>query len=116
MIGGLEMSKNGLSFEYDFDLSTWGLEETQYEGGPHGGAIACLFVLDNDGKWVGGKFDWISSSRRTRGFENIYGTGPEGAYGGWDLSNVPKSTTAAFVIVSADGKLRSNVITARWDR
>ncbi len=116
MIGGLEMSKNGLSFEYDFDLATWGLEETQYEGGPHGGAIACLFVLDNDGNWVGGKFDWISSSRQMREFANIYGTGPEGVYGGWDLSNVPKSTTAAFVIVSADGKLRSNVITARWDR
>ena len=60
---------------------------------------------------VGGKFDWISSSRSTRDFKNIYG-----GYGGWNLSNVPKTTTAAFVIVSKDGKWRSNIVVGLWER
>ncbi len=110
-IAGLKMKKDGLSFKYVEDLSSWGLAHTQYKGGPHEGAAACLFLLDKNGKWVGGRFDDISSSRKTRDFKNI-----NDGYKGWNLSNVPKSTTAAFVIVSKDGKLRSNVITARWDR
>lgn len=107
MIGDLEMDKNGLSFEYDLDLSNWGVEDDDDSGQ----ALACMFVLDNDGQWVGGKFEWISTSRETRSFTNI-----NAAYKGWDLSNVPSTTTAAFVIVSADGKRRSNVITAIWER
>lgn len=107
MIGDLEMDKNGLSFEYDLDLSNWGVEDDD----DYSQALACMFVLDNDGQWVGGKFDWISTSRETRDFKNI-----SAEYKGWDLSNVPSTTTVAFVIVSADGKRRSNVITAVWER
>ena len=105
VISKLKIDNRGLSFNYDSDLSAWGLAHDD------AGALACLFVLDNDGEWVGGKFDWISSSRNTRDFENIH-TG----YEGWDLSNVPKFTVAAFVIVSRDGKKRSNVITSMWER
>lgn len=105
VIGDLKMGKDGLSFEYENGLAGWGLANDE------AGALACLFVKDNDGNWVGGKFDWISTSRRTRDFTNIYN-----GYNGWDLSNVPKTTTAAFVIVSKDGKWRSNVITALWER
>lgn len=105
VIGDLKMGKDGLSFEYENGLAGWGLANDE------AGALACLFVKDNDGNWVGGKFDWISTSRRTRDFKNIYD-----GYNGWDLSNVPKTTTAAFVIVSKDGKWRSNVITALWER
>lgn len=104
-IADLDMRRDGLSFKYVEDLSAWGLGYGEAE------ALACLFVLDNDGIWVGGKFDWISTSRQSRDFENIYS-----GYNGWDLSNVPKTTTAAFVIVSKDGKKRSNVITATWER
>ena len=105
VIGDLKIGKEGLSFHYEEGLSSWGLEDTDAS------ALACLFVLDNDGNWVGGKFDWISTSRHSRSFENVYS-----GYNGWDLSNVPKTTTAAFVIVSKDGKKRSNVITAQWER
>lgn len=106
LICNLEMAKKGLRFIYLQDLSVWGMDYTDYSG-----ALACLFVCDNDGNWVGGKFDWISSSRNKRDFENIY-TG----YHGWSLRNVPNPCTAAFVIVSADGKKRSNVISAIWER
>ena len=103
---GLKMKKDGLSFKYVEDLSHWGLAHTDYSG-----ALACLFVCDKDGRWVGGKFDWISSSRRTRDFHNVYG-----GYNGWSLSNVSNPCPVAFVIVSKDGKTRSNVISGTWKR
>ena len=104
-IGGLVVDGRGLRFEYETDLSSWGLSHSD------AGALACLFVQKEDGTWVGGKFDWISSSRKTRGFENIYG-----GYNGWNLSNVPAGANVAFCIVSRDGKKRSNIVTAKWER
>ncbi len=105
-IAGLKVKKNGLSFEYIEDLSHWGLAYEDYTG-----ALACLFVCDRDGRWIGGKFDWISSSRTTRDFENIYD-----GYEGWSLHNVPNPCPVAFVIVSPNGKKRSNVIAGIWER
>ena len=110
-LSDLRMDRDGLRFKYVEDLSSWGLAKDQFEGGPHGGAYACLFVCDSNGRWVGGKFDWISSSRDSRDFENVYG-----GYGGWNLANIPNPCPAAFVIVSKDGKCRSNVISSMWQR
>ena len=105
-LSGLEVKRDGLSFKYIEDLSHWGLSHEDYTG-----ALACLFVCDRDRRWVGGKFDWISSSRTTRDFENIY----EG-YEGWSLRDVPNPCPVAFVIVSPNGKKRSNVIAGIWER
>lgn len=66
--------------------------------------LACLFCL-LDGKWQGGKFDWISTSRTSRDFKNI-GEG----YNGWRKDAIGKASKYAFVIVSRDGKKRTNVI------
>lgn len=66
--------------------------------------LACLFCLI-DGKWVGGKFDWISTSRTTRDFKNI-----NDGYNGWRRDAIGKASRYAFVIVSKDGKRRTNVI------
>ncbi len=96
---------SGLSYRWAGpNLSVWGLGHTE------AGALACLFVRRADGSWVGGKFDWISSSRTTRDFRNL------GGYNGWSLAGIPDPCRAAFVIVSADGRRRSNVITADWRR
>ena len=103
VISGARFSSNGVSFTYNRDLSAWG-----YSAGALGG-VACLFVQKENGQWVGGKFDWISSSRRSRDFLNVYG-----GYGGWSLAGVPNPCNAAFVIVSPDGKRRSNVIVGSW--
>ena len=105
-IGALKMNgMSGLSYNWvGPNLSAWGLGHTD------AGALACLFVRRSDGSWIGGKFDWISSSRTTRDFRNL------GGYNGWSLTGVPNPTQAAFVIVSADGRRRSNVITADWRR
>jgi len=104
-LSGLNISGGGMSFTYVKDLSAWGL------GGGDIGGVASLFVKNNAGKWVGGKFDFISSSRSSRSFTNI-----NDGYNGWSLSDVPNPCEAAFVIVKADGSKRSNVIGGTWAR
>jgi len=105
-ISGLSMNANALSFKYNTDLSVWGISH-----GDTGNAWACLFVKNNAGQWVGGKMDWISSSRTSRDYHNVYG-----GYNGWTLHDVPNPCEAAFVIVHKSGKKRSNVITTTWRR
>ncbi len=96
---------SGLSYRWAGpNLSAWGIAHTD------AAALACLFLQRADGSWVGGKFDWISTSRTTRDFKNL------GGYNGWTLAGIPNPCRAAFVIVSADGRRRSNVITADWRR
>ncbi len=104
-ISGLRVSGRNLSFRYNTNLSAWGYS-TDAVGG-----YACLFVQKEDGSWVGGKFDWISSSRSSRGLENVFG-----GYGGWNLKGVPNPCPAAFVILDANKKRRSNVIVGTWSR
>lgn len=77
------------------------VNKTDYEH-----TLACLFCKGQDGKWQGGKFDWVSTSRKSRDFKNI-----EIRYKGWHPSMLDTAISYAFVIVSADGKKRSNVIT-----
>jgi hypothetical protein len=105
VISGARFSSNRISFTYNHDLGAWGYSRDAL------GGIACLFVRKENGQWVGGKFDWISSSRTSRGFENI-----RAGYNGWSLAGVPNPCAAAFVIVSPDGSRRSNVISGTWSR
>lgn len=100
-IADLNVKSNGLSYRWEK-----GGCEVLGANGSHNASetIACLFCLIN-GKWVGGKFDWISTSRTTRDFKNI-ATG----YHGWDSAAIDKAEGYRFVIVSKDGKKRSNVI------
>lgn len=65
--------------------------------------LACLFCL-LDGVWRGGKFDWISSDRLSRDFHNI-----ETGYHGWPPDAIRRAAGFAFVIVSKDGKRRTNL-------
>lgn len=105
-ISGLRYSGNTLFFNYVNDLSAWGLSN-----GDAGGALACFFVMNTAGQWVGGKFDWISSSRTSRGLQHCL-TG----YSGWSMSGIPNPCQAAFVIVSPNGDRRSNVLVGTWTR
>jgi len=66
--------------------------------------VACAFFWDG-ARWVGGKFDWISTSRTSRSFENI-----KAGYGGWDAKAFFAAKKHGFCIVSKDGKKRSNFI------
>ena len=104
-ISGLRISGRSLSFHYGTNLSAWGYSKDAI------GGYACLFVQKEDGSWVGGKFDWISSSRSSRGLENVFG-----GYSGWTLNGVPNPCQTAFVILDASKKRRSNVIAGTWYR
>lgn len=73
--------------------------------------VCCLFCLGADGRWTGGKFDWISTSRTSRDLANI-----DSGYNGWDAAKFRAARAYAFCIVSADGRKRTNVITAEGTR
>lgn len=98
-IASLSAKASGLSFKWQTGLSSWGLANDDAS------AIAALFVQTPDASWIGGKFDWISTSRSTRDFKNIYS-----GYNGWSLSGLENPCPACFVVVSKDGKKRSNVL------
>ena len=101
-IGSLKVSGSGMSYKW----KTGGCEKLGASSSTDAACLACLFCK-LDGRWRGGKFDWISTSRTTRGFENI-----SDGYNGWQKDAVSKAAEYAFVIVSSDGKKRSNVIKA----
>lgn len=108
VISGLKATSKNMSYHW----RTGGCETLgASSSSDYNHTVACFFVQRGDGRWVGGKFDFISTSRRSRGFENIY----EG-YGGWSLSGVPNPCPCAFVIVSTDGRRRTNVIAGTWHR
>lgn len=67
--------------------------------------FAMLFVKGLDGKWRGGKFDEISTSRTSRDFKNI-----ERGYGGWPRDAIRTARGYAFCICSQGGSRRTNII------
>ena len=102
-IADLRVSSSGLSYRW-VSGGCEALGATSRGDTDH--TLACLFVQGKDGSWRGGKFDWISTSRTTRDFANV-----RGGYHGWPTDAIETATAYAFVIVSKDGRRRSNVIT-----
>ncbi len=99
VIGSLKVSSNDMSYKW----IAGGCEKLGAKDRSDAGETICALFAHIDGRWRGGKFDWISTSRKSRSLENI-----KGGYGGWD----PKALSAtefALVICSQDGKRRSNV-------
>ena len=99
-IKGLRVTSSGLSYSWE----KGGCEALGASGKDDAGhTLACLFLEDGRG----GKFDWISTSRTSRSFENI-----EGRYNGWDPAAFKASRKLYFCVCSADGKRRTNLIEA----
>ena len=100
-IGGLNVGRDGMSYR-------WVRGGCEQLGAPSrtdsSKTLACIFYRDGSGAWVGGKFDWISTSRTTRDFKNIHG-----GYNGWNAAEFDAASEFAFVIVGTGGR-RSNVI------
>ena len=98
-------SCNGKRYAYTFDvgMSAWGIAH-----GDAGHTICAVFVEQDGGQWVGGKFDWVSTSRTFRDLHHVesYNNWPSS---GWKL---PLRGKVAFVIVHKDRARRSNVIMA----
>ena len=99
-ISGLKVSSSGMSYSW----AKGGCEDLGASSATDPDCLACLFCKI-DGKWSGGKFDWISTSRRTRDFKNI-----RDSYHGWPANAIERAEAFAFVIVSRNGKYRTNVI------
>lgn len=99
-IYNLSVKSSGMTYKW----MQGGCENLGAKSKEDAACLACLFCLIG-GSWVGGKFDWISTSRLSRDFKNI-----SDGYCGWDRQAVSKADKFAFVIVSKDGKRRTNVI------
>lgn len=99
-IKDLKLDKNGLSYRWaKGDLSNWGIKDKH-------SADALAVAGYGDGKTFRcAKFDWISTDRLTRSFENIYGH-----YNGFDSDEFFKAKYRCFFIMSKDGKRRTNVL------
>ena len=104
-ISNLKIYPHELTFSYDANLSAWRFSD------PTHCEFACAFVQKADSTWVGGKFDWISTSRTKRDFENIFTH-----YNGWNIDDIPNPCKFAFVIVEGNSKRRSNVLLGEWYR
>lgn len=67
--------------------------------------FACIFYWDAaKKKWIGGKFDEISTSRTWRPLNNCTN------YRGWTWQPFASAGKYAFLIISKTGTLRTNVI------
>ncbi|MGI5868654.1 MAG: hypothetical protein ACOX9C_04310 [Kiritimatiellia bacterium] len=101
-LSNLRADGSRLWYKWDVGLSGWGL------GHGDAGAVCAVFFLKDDGAWVGGKFDWVSTSRSDRELKHVE------SYSNWPSSGIrlPWRGKVAFVVVSADGRRRSNVLVA----
>lgn len=110
-ITGLSASGNNMSYKWTVDSVT-ATKALNSADKVKADLVACLFVKNSSGKWVGGKFEWISVSRTTRQFGNILNK----HYNGWSLNGVPNPCDCAFVIVNPVTKTRTNVVKGVWKR
>lgn len=100
-VGSLNVGRDGMSYRW----VKGGCEQLGASSkGDYSKTLACIFYRDSSGAWVGGKFDWISTSRTTRDFKNTHS-----GYNGWNAAAFDAATEFAFVIVGTGGR-RSNVI------
>ena len=100
-IKDLKMSSNGLSYKWaKGNLRNWGITNDH-------SAKALAVAGYGDGKTFRcSKFDWISSDRLTRDFENI-----KDGYNGFKYAEFQKAQKRCFFIMSEDGKRRTNILT-----
>lgn len=100
-LSSLSCNGRSVSYRWEVGMSGWGLSNGD------AGAICAIF-FERDGQWIGGKFDWISVSRTNRELKHVE------SYSNWVSSGIklPWRGRVAFVVVSADGRRRSNVLVA----
>lgn len=101
-IGSLKVTPNGLSYKW----VSGGCEDLDRSCSHSKPCCTCALFCCVNGKWIGGKFDHISTDRRTRDFANI-----RESYGGWIPAALSRADAFAFVILDDGGKRRTNVIT-----
>lgn len=104
-IADLAFSARRVDFKWPVGMESWGYTHEQADG------AFCLFVEHPDGTWTGGKFEWVSTSRGWRGFENLFA----GEYRR-DFSGIANPCRTAVVVVSKDRTKRTAVKIGMWTR
>ncbi len=107
-VNGVEIGSLKVSGNLTYKWVAGGCEKLGATSREDAGHTICALFVRNGGRWKGGKFDWISTSRTSRDLKNI-----KSGYNGWPRDAVDKAEAFAFVIVSEDGKKRSNVAYAQ---
>ena len=100
-IKGLKVGSGSLSYAWERG-SCSDLDAACTHANP---CCTCALFCRVDGKWVGGKFEHISTDRMSRGLKNV-----QEGYGGWDPSALSRADAFAFVILDDKAKRRTNVI------
>ena len=102
-ISNLKMDRNGLSYRWTKGGSEQlgATSESDYDH-----TIAVAGYSDDGKTFRCAKFDWISTSRKTRNFRNIYEH-----YNGFDSDKLFVAKKRCFFIMGIDGKRRTNILT-----
>ena len=101
-LSGLKIDATKISYTLSKGTEAW----QKPSGDKNCNMYSCFFVL-RDGKYVGGKFDWSTYSRKTRELKNIRG--------GYTGGIVPKTGEDVwFCFLSEDLKNRTNCQKAVW--
>jgi hypothetical protein len=69
--------------------------------------MLCLFSQQPDGRWLGGKFEWIDPGQASKSLENI-----ANGYNGWRTPAA--GSRIAVVIFSTDGARHSTPAYTVW--
>lgn len=101
-LANLSFNGKAVSYRWVTDMTMWGL------GNADAKAICAIF-FEIDGKWVGGKFDWVSVTRASRELKHVE------SYSTWPQSGIklPFKGRVAFVVSHSDGKRRGNVTVSK---
>ena len=102
-IAKFKMNKSGMSYKW----VSGGCERLGASSKEDYSQTIAIIGYSNDGiTFHCGKFDWVSTSRETRDFKNIY----EG-YNGFDKDKFFNAKRHCFFVMSKDGKKRTNILT-----
>ncbi len=101
-IKDLKISKNGLTYRW----ATGGCEKLGASSASDYSQTLAVAGYGDGKTFKAAKFDWISTSRTSRSFENIYDH-----YNGFDPDKFFSAKHRCFFIMSKDGKKRTNILT-----
>lgn len=101
-IKDLKISKNGLTYRW----VAGGCEKLGASSASDYSQTLAVAGYGDGKTFKAAKFDWISTDRLTRSFENIYDH-----YNGFDPDKFFSAKHRCFFIMSKDGKKRTNILT-----
>ena len=100
VIANFTMNDKSMKIKWVKGMDAWGYERSDPKG------VACIFYYDEvEKKYIGGKFEYISTSRSTRDWKNI-----SGKYGGWNYTKFINAKKYAFLVTSEKGTKRTNIV------